>query len=71
MKITVPTCHIEKLKSLGIYDQWLANIKEYMNNNGFPERSWSGGSWGTLIESSFNFNDSPEGYDFWEAIAES
>lgn len=71
MRITVPTKHLEKLTRLDCYDQWLANIKEYMNNNGFPERTWSGDSWVTLIESSFSFNDSPEGYDFWEAIAES
>lgn len=70
-KVTVPTCHIEKLKQLGIYDQWLSNIKTRVKDLKQHCRNLSGTSWKTFISGSFIWDCTPEGGDFWQKIENS
>lgn len=74
--LTVKTAHILKLKKLGVYDKWLANLKAQYSNGytgnfvtleTLTKRSNSG-QWGSFVSLSFIFRETPEGHDFWMRI---
>lgn len=72
----VKTEYIEKLKQLGVYDEWLTNVKanwdDWNKEVGgvelmiyiFPTTSFD-----HLIHWSFNWNNSPEGMKYWREIS--
>lgn len=67
-EIKVKTAHIEKLKSLGVYDKWLANVKAQWEGDG--DSIDGDGDWEALLNSSFSYVDTFEGWQFWCDIEE-
>ena len=72
-QITIKTKYVKKLKELGIYDQWLQNLKDQWDE-------WSKGcsvisvledaySFEQFIKYSFRWSDTPEKREFWEEIS--
>jgi hypothetical protein len=66
--ITIKTEYVQKLKELGVYDQWLGNIKTQWNERAkirFSEMQQNTYSWAHLISQSFVWSSSNEGLKFW------
>lgn len=66
--IIVPTQHIERLKQQGIYDAWLANVKDDMKRYNRLSHNWSGQTWSNIIGGTFIWDATPEGYEYWEKL---
>ena len=63
---------IFKLIRLGVFCKWFTNVKEYKNCD-FMEATYllrSQCSFMFLICGSFPWDDTPEGYSFWQNISE-
>ena len=68
-QLTVKTEYIEKLKALGVYDQWLANVKaQYDDRN---ELYIHITRFKDILYYPFHWPDTIEGKDFWGKIYES
>lgn len=71
--IKVKTANIEKLKALGVYDAWLANVKdnweEWADSHSNASEKISDESFTTFVHFSFNWLSSKEGRGFWHKIA--
>lgn len=67
-QITVKTEYIDKLKSLGIYDQWLANVKAVHGTKSCRPELMK--DWYEFINWSFTWEETPEEHSFWKKIAE-
>jgi hypothetical protein len=66
-RITIKTEYFYKLKALGVYDQWVVNIKSQF---GTPScRADLMREWNSFIIWSFYWESTPEGPDFWELIS--
>lgn len=71
-QITVKTEYIEKLKALGVYDAWLANVKaQYNKYGGVFTTTGEVGSFYDLIDRPLLWQDTKEGVVFWKKIANS
>lgn len=67
-EIKVKTEWVEKLKQLGVYDKWIANIQIQFGQPGNrPDRMIS---WMSFINWSFCWSTSIEGTSFWKEIYE-
>lgn len=72
--LTIKPEYLEKLKALGVYDQWLSNVKAQYAKRGEwcciePDKMLKADSFYSLIKNySFKWNDSPEGFDFWYRV---
>lgn len=70
-QITVKTEWVDKLKALGVYDKWLANVKAQFPIYG---NRFTGGyiqSFYELINCPLIWGNTPEGNSFWSKIANS
>lgn len=74
--LIIKTTHIEKLKALGVYDAWFANLKKQWKDDlsgnlctaeKLAEYSATG-QWSNFVSKSFVFSETPEGWDYWERI---
>lgn len=66
--ITVKTEYVVKLKQLGVYDKWLANVQYQWGDWLLQGQLSDSGSWATFIRNSFGFVQSPEKFDFWDIV---
>lgn len=69
-KITVKTEYIDKLKQLGVYDAWLANLKNETISPADEKDMYEAIDFQTLIKASFIWTDATEGFDFWAEISD-
>lgn len=62
-EIKVKTEYIKKLRQLGVYDQWLTNVKAqlYMDHFSDPDRMHEAADFHAFLNWSFNWSKSPEG----------
>ena len=71
-KLTIKTEYVEKLKKLGCYDEWLANVKAAWGTEGCwlesPDHEIE--TWWDVINLAFTWDITPEGKSFWEKIAD-
>ena len=50
-------------------DKILTKIRKYKDNNGYFERACEWGfSFGSLVSSSFIWDESPEGHEYWSEL---
>ena len=75
-KVTVPNIYITKLKELGVYDQWLANVKIQYHNCDYcwlnPESSrYEEGikSLYALLNRSLSWEHTLEGITYWNEVS--
>lgn len=70
--LTIKTTWVEQLKALGVYDQWLFNVKNRNHNKKWTSRDSEciseSNSFKEFLGRSFVFTETPEGYEFWYAI---
>lgn len=69
-QITVKTKHIELLKALGVYDQWLFNMKEQSILLTDDDKQHMQETPRFLIIYAFNWDITTEGSAFWEDVYE-
>lgn len=67
----VKTEYVTKLKKLGCYDKWCTNVEAYRHDKYVLEYMKDVDSFLDLMLSSFNWNNTPEGNEFWKEIANS
>lgn len=74
-KLTIKTAYLDKLKQLGVYDQWLFNMKKRFDNHPdfdfLSTKLYNAKSFHTFVSSSFLWNNTPENHTFWYKIADS
>ena len=63
--LKVKTVYIEKLKSLGVYDAWLDNVKAQNPNDERLETTYNSANFNQFINNSFSWGKTPEGYAYW------
>lgn len=68
--LKVKTLYIDKLKALGVYDKWLANVKsdkhDIYHMDTMYERS---DNFNQFINNSFSWHYTPEDYNYWADIS--
>lgn len=65
--IKVKTVYIEKLKALGVYDQWLANMKLQFEVRMIFFTAIT--DFNSFISATMLWTDTPEGSVFWKNVA--
>lgn len=69
--LKVRTEYIEKLQKLGVYDQWLANVKAWHHSDQSLINIHTSTRFSELIASSFGYSGTPEGAAYWMKIGDS
>lgn len=67
--LKVKTKYIDKLKALGCYDKWLANVKDQWGTAGGWSADVEYTNFNDVIYFAFTWFNTPEGQDFWADIS--
>ena len=61
--------HAEKLKQLGVYKQFLCNLRQCETTISQHNKRSEFFTFSNYVLSAFVFCDTPEGYEFWSNIS--
>ena len=67
--MSAKTDNIKKLKSLGVYSKWEANVLRFRGRGHVDRLLSSCEGFESLINRSFLHHETPEGVDFWGDIS--
>lgn len=74
--LKVPTPYIKKLKELGVYDLWLANVKRFWETredsclDSSTLNRCMNATFEVFISNSFTWSRTDEGFTFWADISD-
>jgi hypothetical protein len=68
-QLTIKTEYVQKLKELGVYDQWLENVKSQFATTK-KTITFNESTFRAMISCSFSWSRSPEGHSFWADISD-